>query len=78
MVPCTRAGGEITKPTVKAASLKLTDTSTMATGKMTRLAATVFTRINMAIGLRATGRKTSSMVMATSHGLMVQATKAST
>ena len=45
MVPCTRAGGEIIKPMVKAASFMLTETSTMATGKMTRLMGSVFTPI---------------------------------
>jgi hypothetical protein len=45
MVPCTRAGGETTNPMVKAASFILKETSTMATGKMTSIMASVFTLI---------------------------------
>ena len=64
MAPCTRAGGETTKPMVKAASLMLTESSMMATGKIKSIMASVFTLDGMAFGMRATGRKISAMVMA--------------
>ena len=71
-VPCTRDGGEKTKPMVKDASSTLMAMSTMECGSMIRPTATESTAIWTVPNMKEIGKRINSMGRVSRRGLMAQ------
>lgn len=70
-VPCTKAGGRITKPTAWEDSSTPMVTFMMEIGLMTRHTDLECIAILMELNTKASGKKTNSMAMVLKHGQMV-------
>lgn len=78
MVPCTKAGGKITRPMERVGLFTPTETSMTASGSMTRHMALVSIAIWMAPSTRDIGKKISSMETVLRPGQMVPSTRVNT